>query len=47
MDAKYHATQIDSVVMLDTGEIAVSGGPLNHEVLIYANRLSAQMEATT
>jgi len=41
MDAKYHATQIDSIVLLDNGDIAVSGGPLNHEVLIYRNRLSA------
>lgn len=37
MDAKYHATSIDSIIELSNGDIAVSGGPLNFEVLIYRN----------
>ena len=32
---KEHANQIDSVVLLSNGDIAISGGPLNYEVLIY------------
>ena len=41
LDAKHHATQIDSVIQLENGDIAVSGGPLNFEVLIYRNKINA------
>ena len=34
-DGKIHATQIDSIILLENDDIAVSGGPLNFEVLIY------------
>ena len=47
MDAKAHATQIDSIILLDNNHIAVSGGPLNYEVLIYRNRLTSRVEAST
>ena len=40
LSAKYHTTQIDSVVILSNGDVAVSGGPLNFEILIYRNKLS-------
>ena len=40
LDAKYHATQIDAIVQLPNGDIAVSGGPQNFEVLIYRNKIS-------
>ena len=32
---KEHATQIDSVIELSNGDIAVSGGPINFEVIVY------------
>ena len=38
LKAKYHASQIDSVVILTNGDIAVSGGPSNFEILIYRNK---------
>jgi hypothetical protein len=47
MDTKHHATQIDSLLLLENEDIAVSGGPLNFEVLIYRNKLSAKCEATS
>ena len=40
LSAKHHTTQIDSVVMLSNGDVAVSGGPLNFEILIYRNKIS-------
>ena len=40
MDAKYHQTQIDSIILLNNNDIAISGGPLNFEVLIYRMRIS-------
>lgn len=42
LSAKYHATQIDSIVCLNNGDIAVSGGPLNFELLIYRNKINAK-----
>lgn len=47
MDAKNHSTQIDSIILLDNGDVAVSGGPFSYEVLIYRNRLTDQHEAST
>jgi len=47
MDAKRHSTQIDSVLLLDNGDVAVSGGPINYEVLVYRNRISAKQEGST
>lgn len=40
MYSKYHQTQIDSIIELPNGDIAVSGGALNFEILIYRNKLS-------
>ena len=40
LDCKFHATQIDSILLLDNGDVAVSGGPLNFEVIIYRNKLN-------
>ena len=37
---KYHATQIDSIIQLNNGDIAVSGGPLNFELIIYRNNVA-------
>jgi len=47
MDAKYHETSIDSIIELSNGDIAVSGGPLNFEVLIYRNKLYNEYEASS
>ena len=47
MDAKYHETSIDSIIELSNGDIAVSGGPLNFEVLIYRNQLYNEYEASS
>ena len=47
IDSKLHATQIDSIIQLKNGDIAVSGGPLNYEVLIYRNKISSKAESTT
>lgn len=47
MEAKVHASQIDAIVLLDNGDVAVSGGPLGFEVLIYRNRLTDQQEASS
>lgn len=41
LNAKQHTTQIDSIIMLSNGDIAVSGGPLNYEILIYRPKLSS------
>ena len=38
LGSKIHSTQIDSVVILSNGDIAVSGGPLNYEIMIYRNK---------
>jgi hypothetical protein len=46
MIAKYHQTQIDSIILLENNDIAISGGPLNYEVLIYRPKLSSKQEAT-
>jgi hypothetical protein len=46
MNAKWHASQIDSIQMLDNGDIAISGGPLNFEVIIYRNRISSSFQPT-
>jgi len=35
--AKTHATQIDSIILLDNGDVAVSGGPKGFEIIIYRN----------
>lgn len=40
LGSKIHSTQIDSVVILSNGDIAVSGGPLNYEIMIYRNNPS-------
>ena len=42
LSARYHSTQIDSIVMLSNGDIAVSGGPYNFEILIYRNKISSK-----
>jgi len=47
MDAKCHATQIDSILLLDNGDVAVSGGPRCFEILVYRNRLTEQHEASS
>ena len=47
MDGKYHATSIDSIIELQNGDIAVSGGPLHFEVLIYRNNLLSENEASS
>ena len=47
LDAKYHATQIDSIIQLQNGDVAVSGGPKDYEVLVYKNKISEQIEPTT
>lgn len=47
MDCKVHATQIESIVLLDEMHVAVSGGPIGFEVLIYRNRLTDKQEAST
>jgi len=44
IDCMYHATQIDSILLLDNGDVAVSGGPLNYEVLIYRNRINLKLD---
>lgn len=46
MNSKWHATQIDSIIALDNGDIAVSGGPLNYEVAIYRNKISSSFAPT-
>lgn len=38
---KYHCTQIESIVQLSNGDIAVSGGPLNFEIIIYRNQTTS------
>ena len=47
MMAKWHATQIDSIVLLDNGDIAVSGGPRNFEVLIYRNKMTSNFQQSS
>ena len=42
LSSKVHSTQIDSVIILSNGDIAVSGGPLNYEIMIYRNRASVK-----
>ena len=42
LSAKYHSTQIESIVILSNGDIAVSGGPLNYEILIYRNKVNTK-----
>ena len=44
IDIKEHASQIDSVYELSNGDIAVSGGPLNYEVLIYRQSAAASKD---
>lgn len=34
--------QVQAVLVLSTGEIAISGGPDNYEVLIYKHALDAE-----
>jgi hypothetical protein len=47
MDAKSHETQIDSILVLDNGDVAVSGGPYGFEVIVYRNRLTDHHEASS
>ena len=39
---KYHCTQIESIHELSNGDIAVSGGPLNFEIIIYRNMTKSE-----
>jgi prolyl-tRNA editing enzyme YbaK/EbsC (Cys-tRNA(Pro) deacylase) len=41
VDRKEHPTQIDAVLVLSNGDIAVSGGPRKFEILIYRHNFTA------
>ena len=47
MEAKIHQTQIDSIIVLDNNDIAVSGGPIGFEIVIYRCRLTPKHEASS
>ena len=42
MDAKEHPVQIDAVLMLQNGDIAISGGPQKFEILIYRHNYQSE-----
>lgn len=47
MEAKEHPTAIESIILLDNNDIAVSGGPIGFEIVIYRNRLTEKHEASS
>lgn len=43
MESKEHPVQIDAVLLLQNGDIAVSGGPSKYEILIYRHDYLTEM----
>jgi len=42
VDSKEHPTQVQSVLLLSNGDIAISGGPKRFEVMIYRNNFQTE-----